>query len=240
MRVAGLWRYPVKSLAGEPLDAAEVTLDGIAGDRLVHVHNARGLITGRVRHDLLTLPAATGPDGNPLVADHRWDSLESARLIKERAGPDASLAAYAGPERFDIGNLLVATDGSVEAFGGDIRRLRPNILLDDVPAGAEEGWPGRAIAIGKVVIGVHSMRDRCVVTSFDPDTGERDPSVFRDIHRRFGGQLCLNAWVIEPGAIRLGDPAVIIDSSAAPCRWGGWVVGAPYDLRATQRPAAPS
>ena len=34
MRVAELWRYPVKSLAGEQLDAVDILLDGIPGDRV--------------------------------------------------------------------------------------------------------------------------------------------------------------------------------------------------------------
>jgi uncharacterized protein YcbX len=66
MRLDGLWRYPVKSLGGEALDAAELTDDGIPGDRVVHVRNDRGPLTGRTRHGLLTLPATTGPDGVPL------------------------------------------------------------------------------------------------------------------------------------------------------------------------------
>ena len=32
-RVAGLWRYPVKSMAGEALDSVEVSWHGLAGDR---------------------------------------------------------------------------------------------------------------------------------------------------------------------------------------------------------------
>jgi MOSC domain-containing protein len=32
-RVVGLWRYPVKSMAGEELDGAEVSWHGLAGDR---------------------------------------------------------------------------------------------------------------------------------------------------------------------------------------------------------------
>src|SRR5439155_1306771 len=40
MRVAELWRYPVKSLAGERLERAEPTVDGLAGDRVVHVSDA--------------------------------------------------------------------------------------------------------------------------------------------------------------------------------------------------------
>jgi MOSC domain-containing protein len=229
MHVAGLWRYPVKSLAGEPLEIADVTLDGIAGDRVVHVRGPRGLLTARVRHGLVTVPASTGEDGAPLVSGHRWDSLQARVAIQEHAGHDANLVAYAGHERFDVANLLVAADGSVEAFGNDIRRLRPNVLLDDVPAGAEASWPGRAIAIGEALIGIHSLRDRCVVTSIDPDTGRRDADVFRRIRREFGGQLCLNAWVIRPGTIRLGDPASVVDTAAVPDHLGGWVVGAPYD-----------
>ena len=42
MYVAELWRYPVKSLKGERLDAVEVRADGVAGDRLVHVRSASG------------------------------------------------------------------------------------------------------------------------------------------------------------------------------------------------------
>ena len=41
MYVAGLWRYPVKSLAGEALTTAHLTNDGISGDRVVHVAGPR-------------------------------------------------------------------------------------------------------------------------------------------------------------------------------------------------------
>ncbi len=47
MHVAGLWRYPVKSLGGEALTAATLTAGGIAGDRLVHINDGRGVLTGR-------------------------------------------------------------------------------------------------------------------------------------------------------------------------------------------------
>src|SRR4051794_40533689 len=116
MWVQGLWRYPVKSLAGEALESAELTADGVRGDRLVHVRGARGPLTGRTRHGLLTLPASTAADGEVQVAGHPWRSAAAAELVAERAGPDAELAAYPGPERFDIANLLVATDGELSAF----------------------------------------------------------------------------------------------------------------------------
>ena len=71
MHIARIWRYPIKSLAGETLAAAELTIDGVSGDRLVHVRNSQGLLTGRVRHRLLTVPGSTGPEGIPRVAGHR-------------------------------------------------------------------------------------------------------------------------------------------------------------------------
>jgi hypothetical protein len=231
MHVAQLWRYPVKSLGGEPVDSAELTPDGVAGDRLVHARGDRGPLTGRTRHGLLTIPAATAPDGAALVAGHPWDSREAAAVVRERGGPDVRLVAYDGPERFDILNLLVATDGAVERLGVDVRRLRPNVLLGDVPGDAERTWPGRAVAIGEALIGIHSLRQRCIVTTIDPDDGTQDVDVLRRINEEFGSRLALNAWVIRPGIIRVGDTAALTDSPAEPADLGGWILGAPYALR---------
>lgn len=229
MHVAGLWRYPIKSLGGEPLDHAELTGDGIAGDRIVHVRSPAGPLTGRVRHGLLTLPVTTGPDGTPHVDGHSWQSPEAQAMVGAVGGPDATMAAYDGPERFDILNLLVATDGAVAQFGHDIRRLRPNILIGGVPGLAETSWPGHALAIGDTVIGLHSLRGRCVVTSIDPDTGARDPGIFRHIRTDFNGELALNSWVIREGTISIGQPARLIETTAQPTHIGGWIVGAPYE-----------
>jgi uncharacterized protein YcbX len=226
--VAGLWRYPVKSLAGEALTSAHLTTDGISGDRVVHVAGPHGPVTGRTRHGLLTVPAATGPDGIPRVADHPWDTPEAAQAVRAAAGPHARLTAYRGPERFDILNLLVATDGAVAEVGADVRRLRPNLLIGDVPADTEDQWPGHALVIGEAVIGIHSLRQRCIVTSIDPDTGTQDLAVFRRIRHRFGNQLALNAWVIQPGTIDIGNPVTCRPTSAQPSYAGGWILGAPY------------
>jgi uncharacterized protein len=228
MHLAGLWRYPIKSLAGEPLPVAELTPAGIEGDRVVHVSSGSGPLTGRTRHQLLTVPGTTAVDGTPLVAGHRWDSPAAAAVIRAAAGEDARLVADDRPERFDVLELLVATDGAVEAFGHDLRRLRPNLLIAGVPAVAEAEWPGQALAIGDALIGVHSLRPRCVVTSIDPDTGERDPAVFQRIRHQFGGQLALNCWVIRPGALRMGAAVELVSTDEVPPRVGGWIVGAPY------------
>lgn len=132
------------------------------------------------------------------------------------------------PERFDILNLLVATDGAVERFGHDVRRLRPNLVVSGIAADLEPGLPGTAMTIGDAVIGLHSVRQRCIVTSIDPDTGHQRLDVFRRIRDVFGNELALNAWVIRAGVVRAGDVVEIVPLGEVPERIGGWIVGAPY------------
>lgn len=228
LRLGQLWRYPVKSLGGEELESAELTAEGIAGDRTVHVAGIDGPLTGRTRHGLLTLRATRDDDGSILVDGHPWQSEEAAALVRAHGGDDAHLVAYDGPERFDVLDLLVATDGAVDEFGHDVRRLRPNLLITGTAPETEAGWPGHALVIGEALIGVHSMRARCVVTSIDPDTGARDPGIHLDIHRRFGGELALNCWVIRPGRLAVGMTVDVVPTTATPPRIGGWIVGAPY------------
>lgn len=235
MHVSALWRYPVKSLGAEALHHARLDIDGISGDRIVHVRGALGPLTGRTRHELVAIPSTTGPDGIPRIAGKPWNSPAAAAIIRRHAGPDAQLAAYDGPERFDVLNLLVATDGAVAAFGHDVRRLRPNLLLAGVPDDAERSWPGQALAIGDVLIGIHSMRQRCVVTSINPDTAQCNPDIYRHIRRSFDGELALNCWIIRPGTISIGDRADLMPTDQQPTTVGGWITGAPYAVAPPSR-----
>jgi hypothetical protein len=208
--VKGLWRYPVKTLAGEAMEVVEVTPTGIPGDRIVHVRGPEGVRTSRRQHRLLGLSGTLGLDGRPLVNGHPWKSEEALALVRAAAGGDAWLEAYEGVERFDVLPLLVATDGAVAAFGRDVRRLRPNILIGGVPGMDEVRWPGGELHVGRAVIRLDSLRGRCPMTTVNPDTLERDPEVLRDIGRRFGGRLALNADVLRPGTIRVGDPVELV------------------------------
>jgi uncharacterized protein YcbX len=209
LRVANLWRYPVKTLAGERLSSAALGPNGIAGDRLVRVRGPEGVRTARRHYRLLGLRGTLGADGTPLVNGHRWDSAEAAALVRAAAGDDAWLEAADESERFDVLPLLVATDGAVAAFGRDVRRLRPNILVGGVQGLGETQWPGAALHIGNAIVRLDSLRGRCPMTTVDPDTLERDPNVLRDIGRRFGGRLALNAAVVRGGTISVGDPVTI-------------------------------
>ena len=182
-----------------------LSADGVPGDRIVQVHGPEGVRTSRRHFHLLGLRGTLGPDGRPLIDGHTWNSPEALALVKRAAGADAWLEAYDGPERFDVLPLLVATDGAVGAFGRDVRRLRPNLLIGGVQGMEEIEWPGGLLRIRDAVVRLDSLRGRCPMTTVDPDTLQRDPEVLRDIGRRFGGRLALNADVLHGGAVHIGD-----------------------------------
>jgi hypothetical protein len=210
MTVASLWRYPVKTLGGEPIETAELTLDGIPGDRIVHVRGPEGIRTSRRFHRLLGLHGSLGSNGEPLINDLPWNSAEALALVRDAAGSDAWLEANGRLGLFDVLPLLIATDGAVQAFGRDVRRLRPNIVIGGVDGMAEVGWPGATLSIGEAVIRLDSLRQRCPMTTVDPDTLEVDREVLRDINQRFGGRLALNAEIVGAGTIKTGDTVSLI------------------------------
>jgi len=202
MWIAELWRYPVKSMGGEKLRVADVRETGIVGDRVVQVVNAVGrTVTSRTKPKLLGYHATLGPDGEPLVDGKPWREID----VRDAAGSDARLVRYDGVERFDVLPLLVATDGAVMALGYDRRRLRPNIVVGGVTRLEERLWEGKTLRAGEVIIGIQDLRERCVMTTFDPDTLAQDVDVLRKIYREFGGSLALNCYVVKPGNLRVGD-----------------------------------
>jgi uncharacterized protein len=218
LHVAALWRYPVKSLAGEQLSTAMLGPDGIRGDRIVRVRGPEGVRTSRRQYRMLGLRGTLGDDGVPRINGHRWDGQEALVLVKRAAGGDAWLEAWNGLDRFDILPLLVATDGAVAAFGRDVRRLRPNIVIGGVEGLSERDWPGAELHIGDAIVRLDSLRGRCHMTTVDPDTLEVDPRVLRDIVQRFDNQLALNADVVRAGTVRVGDPVRIRRRDRQPSR----------------------
>jgi uncharacterized protein YcbX len=212
MHVSEIWRYPIKSLKGERLNEAEITELGIPNDRKVAV--IRGIngrfLTSRTRPKLLGLQGSLAPDGVPIINGHRWDSPEALRLVKEAAMEPVTLESIPAPQAFDILPLLVATDGAACYLNIDHRRLRPNILLADVPELEERKWPGKVLAIGDVRIHLVKLRERCVMTTFNPDTQEQDPSVLQRIVHELDGTTALDSSVLAEGTIHVGEQARIL------------------------------
>jgi uncharacterized protein len=221
MHVAEIWRYPVKSMAGEQLRTARLTPSGIEGDRVVQVRNARGrAVTSRTHPDLLGRRAVLDEKGTPLVDGRPWTDPDVLAEIQQIAGPGAQLVYDDSLDRFDILPLLVATDGAIAAFGRDRRRLRPNIVVGGVNGLDERLWQGGRLVIGDVLIQIRDLRGRCVMTTFDPDTLEQDPNVLRDIVKRFEGKLALNCDVAQGGTIQVDQKVEFVPAAdAAHARW---------------------
>lgn len=212
MYVKELWRYPGKSMAGERVRTAELTLTGFPDDRKVMVVGPNGrVITSRTHHKLLGLKGTIGADGTPLISGHRWDSAEALALVREAAGPGAQLTYYEGVERFDILPLLVATDGAIAHMGFDGRRLRPNIVVGGVEGLAERQWPGRRLKIGEAVIEAAQLRGRCVMTTYDPDTLVQDRNVLKSIVKELDGTMAFDSSVVSAGRIQEGDEVTLLD-----------------------------
>jgi len=183
---------------------------GLGRDRVVRVRGPEGVRTSRRQYQLLGLRGTLDPGGRPYINGHAWNSPEALGLVKHAAGADAWLEAWDGLDRFDILPLLVATDGAVAAFGRDIRRLRPNIVIGGVDGLDERDWPGAELHIGEVIIRLDALRRRCHMTTIDPDTLEVNPAILRDIVRRFDNKLALDAEVVHAGTIRVGDAVTIV------------------------------
>jgi uncharacterized protein YcbX len=187
MYLAEIWRYPVKSMAGESLQETIVGPLGLEGDRIVHVEDAEGrVVTARTHPRLLGHQARLASGHEPMVDGRVWTDADVLADIEDIAGPGARLVRDETADRFDVLPLLVATDGAIEAFGHDRRRLRPNLVIAGVVGLAERVWPDRCLRIGEVIIKLDSLRGRCVMTTFDPDTLEQDRQVLTEIVTRFG------------------------------------------------------
>jgi len=221
MWVDELWRYPVKSMAGERLESADLTQNGIVGDRVVQVYDSRGRVaTARTYPGLLHFHATVDATGAVLVDGEPWESASVLAAVRAVVGPGAHLVYDESPDRFDILPLLVATDGAIAAFGRDRRRLRPNIIVGGVEGLAEREWEGGRLVIGDVEIDIENLRGRCVMTTFDPDTQVQDPAVLKDIVKRFAGTLALNCAVKKGGPLNVRQTVEVFTATSAVRRDG--------------------
>ncbi|MEJ7875449.1 MAG: MOSC N-terminal beta barrel domain-containing protein [Solirubrobacterales bacterium] len=209
MRVAQIWRYSVKSLRGEPLECVDVLADGFRGDRTTQVIDHKGSrMTGRTAKRLLGLRAGLADSGNPTIDGHAWDTDGALDLIRDAAGPGASLAPLG--RHFDDRPILVTTDGAIDALGVDLRRLRPNIVIEGVEGLEEAGWVGRRLRLGGIELDVVDRCVRCVMTTIDPDSLEVDPGVLRTINGEFDSRMGVLCEVATAGELRVGDEAELL------------------------------
>jgi hypothetical protein len=139
-----------------------------------------------------------------------WTGEDVARDVEAAAGAGTRLVQSDSKDRFDILPLLVVTDGMLAAVGHDRRRFRPSLVIGGVPGLAEQQWEGARLRIGPVVIGMEDLRTRCIMTTFDPESGQQDLGVLQRIRKEFNAALGLNSCVVAPGRISVGDAVELI------------------------------
>ncbi len=110
-------------------------------------------------------------------------------------------------------NDLIAESGSLEG-PLPMTRFRPNLVIDDAPAWAEDAWTGGRVRIGEVTFRVPKPCDRCVVTTTDQETGERGREPLRTLarHRNVNQGLMFATNLIpdSPGRVAVGDPVATV------------------------------
>ncbi len=213
-RVTQLWRFPVKSMAGEPLDEADVYWHGIPGDRryaLVQpelAHSDFPWLTIRERAELvgyrprLLTPdrpddsrvAVRTPDGEELGIEELATRFEATPIKLHRGA-------------FDSAPLSLISLGTVGEL--DPRRFRMNLVIDAPEAFAEDAYIGRTLRVGTLRLRVDRPDSRCTIITTDPDTGERDPSILKQYGRTHNACAGVYCSVIEPGRVAVGDDVIV-------------------------------
>lgn len=223
LRLSALYRYPLKSGKGEPLQ--QITLDklGLDGDRRwMLVDEASGrFLTQRAVPEMSQLSALWNVAGGltlsapghlpidvPLPGDEAalrgvtiwrdtlrvpdagdeagaWLSefigkptrlvqvpVERARTTQAGYGRDDDQVAFA-----DGFPLLLIGQASLDDLSSrvgrplEMLRFRPNLVIEGSEAFAEDGW--KRLRIGDVEFRVVKPCSRCILTTIDPQTGER-------------------------------------------------------------------
>ena len=96
----------------------------------------------------------------------------------------------------------------------DHRRFRANIYLDLNTAGGfgEDAFVGHSMRIGsKVRISILEKDPRCAMITFDPDTGESNPEILRQVAQAYKGMAGVYGAVLVEGILRKGDTVEVLD-----------------------------
>ncbi len=230
-RLSEIWRYPVKSMAGESLARSEVSWQGLAGDRrwaFIRPGIPRSGFSWltirqqpRMWHYQPALADPDDPDRSPTVvrtpdgreldvADPRLAAElgDELRVIKQDRGVFDSLPLSLITTRSiaDLESLLKLDSGELGP-----RRFRPNLLVEphDDAQFPEDGWVGAVLRIGSMRMRVDRRDPRCVVITVDPDRLGYSPAVLRTVVQERDTFLGVYGSTVTPGAIAVGDEVVL-------------------------------
>lgn len=232
MRVAEIWRYPVKSMGGERVAVGDVTPDGIHGDRAWGVLDpATGLVlTARREPSLLFLSAVHRPGGRPTItcddgtelpdddALSRWmgrpvrlqraadgpGTFENPMSVDDATGEETDWFQWQSSGRtFHDGRSTISFVSRASLGEWDARRFRANLVLDD---GSGEDELSGDLPVGTAVLTVRKPIDRCVMVTRAQPGLPKDLSVLKRVIAERGNRLAVGAVVATPGRIAEGDP----------------------------------
>jgi uncharacterized protein YcbX len=231
--VQQLWRYPVKSLAGERVRELSVDHRGVESDRMwALVDRDGGIASGKTTRRFRKVPgllrhsSRLDRDGPVVtVADGstaRPGTAEIADLIETMAGPGWSLQREAGISHFDAGAVHLVTTATLEtlctALGEPlpVERLRPNLLLDVGEGGfPEDEWIGQVMRFGEAELHVVSRVERCVMVNHAQSLIPPRRDILKTIGRVNRACAGVYADVVVPGRIGVGDLAALLPADGS-------------------------
>ena len=218
-RVAALRRFPVKSMAGEELGAAEIGWTGVAGDReyaFVRTSDTGSFpwFTGRQLPEMVlhrarragSRVAVTRPEG-----DERDAADPALRAALEDAGGQPLHLLRLSRGCYDAMPVSVLTTATLRAVGAahgrppEALRFRANILVEAAAGVDDHALLGRDLLVGAVRLRADWPIPRCAMINIDPGSAARDPSLLRTVAQSFGGTAGLYAAVASPGRVEVGD-----------------------------------
>ena len=200
--LAAIWRYPTKSLAAQPLESTAVEADGIPGDRagalFVQSGHARAGKTYR------------GKENNFL---HTVSQAHDAARIAAQSGVHVEMRAEPGQRYFDDAPISLIFDRWIAEVEHalemplDPRRWRPNFYARAAANFSllEDDLIERYIEIGDVVLRARDTIKRCVTTTYDIETGERDDDVLLYVAQNRAAVMGVYCEVELAGTVRVGD-----------------------------------
>ncbi|MES2989382.1 MAG: MOSC N-terminal beta barrel domain-containing protein [Pseudomonadota bacterium] len=234
-RVAALNRFPVKSMAGEALQVAEIDWQGMEGDRQYAFYfrdsgSRFPWLTGRDVSELVLHSARFADRQAPksarveIVAPNGWrghvDDAALLERLSEAAGAPVGLMqlAIGAYDAMPVSVVTTAAHKWVETAHGsalDPRRFRANVLIESDHS--QTDWAGKRIAFGPedsaagAELLITDGIPRCAMITIDPDTAVRDPSVLRTIAQQFGNAYGAYAAPAKKGLVQMGDVVRLLD-----------------------------
>ncbi|MGZ8867814.1 MAG: MOSC domain-containing protein [Thermoanaerobaculia bacterium] len=230
--VEALFRYPVKSMRGERLDAVGLGWHGLDGDRRLAFRRPddRGgfpwLSASRLPALILFTPQRRGPNVAGGLPTHvRTPEGDELPLFGEELAADVSRRHGSPVEMthlnrgiFDEASISLITSATVAEIGRlaaqspDVRRFRPNILI--ASAGStpfeEDDWVGGVLSFGEsseaATIGVTNFDERCSMVNFDPDSARATPEVLKAIVQERNNYVGVYGAVTRRGRLAVGQP----------------------------------